>query len=128
MIRCHAQQTNLHSDLTCQSRLAWLDRYEAKKRATMHSCSPISEWVRAEEYQLCRRCKGLVKGETKPAPKPKNAPISKEKSYRLPKAVIECTVCHEVKLTYAKGKCLQCYNRDYQRTGDWWIAKRKKAK
>lgn len=117
MIRCHAQQTDLHSDLTCQSRLAWLDAYEAKKRATLHNCSPVSEWVRAEEYQLCRRCKGLVKANTKPAPKVKKAVTPREKGVHLPKAILECTVCHEVKLPYAKGKCRQCYNREYRRTG-----------
>lgn len=116
MIRCHAQQVTLHNSSTCDARLAWLNKFEAKTRATMNSLGYNSERTRAEEYQRCRVCRGLAKTAVlkKPAPKPKKAGVVRGTRFnRLPKAVLKCEVCQEVKTTYAKGRCKECYWKEY---------------
>lgn len=109
MIRCPAHQITLLNDSTCKARLAWLDKYDNRGRSILNSMAAFNEKSRAEEYEICRRCKGTVPKERKPRPKG-----IKYKSKWDGKT---CSGGADHKKIYAHGMCRMCYNRVYRKGG-----------
>lgn len=104
-IRCNAHQVNMTTTLTCVARLKWLDTYEQLKRNSPGDFRGSFAYTRAESYKLCRQCPtGKYTGPVKPAKKP---------SVGVAQAIVTCTLCKEVVLTYARGICKRCYMREY---------------